>query len=49
MTWQRTGICTIVLMCLVLLGLAGVIQSEDGKRIMIALTTDTEGELNPCG
>jgi hypothetical protein len=49
MNWRRTGLSTLVLLGVMVLGLSGVIQSKDGRRLMIVLTTDTEGELNPCG
>ena len=32
-----------------LLGAAGWVQADEGKQLMFVFTTDTGGELNPCG
>jgi hypothetical protein len=34
---------------LLLLGAAGWVQAAEGKQLMLVYTTDTGGELNPCG
>jgi hypothetical protein len=49
MRWQKTGVCALVFLGLILVGLSGGIQSQDDKRLMMIFTTSTEGELNPCG
>jgi len=38
-----------ILVGLLLLGAAGWVQAADGKQLMLVFTTDTGGELNPCG
>jgi hypothetical protein len=32
-----------------LLGASGIIEGQEANRVMIVFTTNTEGELNPCG
>jgi hypothetical protein len=39
----------LALLCLVTLMVAGGICSAEEKRIMIAITADTQGEIAPCG
>jgi hypothetical protein len=34
---------------LLLLVAAGWVQAADGKQLLLVFTTDTGGELNPCG
>jgi hypothetical protein len=46
---MRTRVCLAFLLGLLLLGLVGVVQGADGKQVMLVFTTDTNGELNPCG
>lgn len=45
---------TTTLLALILMGLATafsgqVVFAQEGKQIMIVVTTDNNGELNPCG
>ena len=40
---------SVVIGCFLLVVLAGVVQGEENKRLMMVFTTDTSGELNPCG
>jgi hypothetical protein len=49
MRWYRVGASTLVFLGMILLGLSGVIRSQGEERLMMVFTTDTEGELNPCG
>lgn len=49
MKGYRVGVCALVFLGLVLVAMQGVIQSQEGERLMIVFTTNTEGELNPCG
>lgn len=37
------------LLCLLMLLTASGVCSAEEKRIMIAVTADTQGEINPCG
>jgi hypothetical protein len=46
---MKSRLCAAVLLALFLLGLAGLAQGEDNKQLMLVFTTDTSGELNPCG
>jgi hypothetical protein len=39
----------LAFLCLILLGASGMIGGQEAKRLMIVFTTNTEGELNPCG
>jgi len=38
-----------VLLALLMLGIAALVQGEENKQLMMVFTTDTGGELNPCG
>jgi hypothetical protein len=49
MRWQTFSAGLLAFLCLVLLGAPGLIQGGEGKQVMIVVTTNTEGELNPCG
>jgi hypothetical protein len=49
MRWQRFSAGLLAFLCLVLLSASGLIQGGEGKQVMIVFTTNTEGELNPCG
>lgn len=49
MRWQRFFAGLVAFLCLVLLGASALIQGGEGKQVMIVFTTNTEGELNPCG
>jgi len=45
---------TAIAGALALLGLAlvfwgGMAHAQEGKQVMIVFTTDTNGEVNPCG
>ncbi|MGD9402479.1 MAG: hypothetical protein PVF95_09465 [bacterium] len=40
---------TLTLLCLLTSMLAGGVCSAEEKRIMIAVTGDTQGEIAPCG
>jgi hypothetical protein len=45
---MKSLVCAFLLGLLVL-GIAGVVQGGDGKQVMFVFTTDTNGELTPCG
>jgi len=45
MRWLRVG----VVLALLLILLLGTTASQETKRLMFAITTNTEGELTPCG
>jgi hypothetical protein len=49
MGWQKVSACVLAFLVLVLLGMAGGLWASDGKQLMIVYTTNTEGEINPCG
>lgn len=45
---------TVTLLALIFVGLATAfsgqaVLAQEGKQIMIVVTTDNNGELNPCG
>ena len=40
---------TLSLLCLLMVLTASGICSAEEKQIMIAVTADTQGEINPCG
>ena len=40
---------SIVIGCFLLVVLAGALQGDENRRLMMVFTTDTSGELNPCG
>jgi hypothetical protein len=46
---MRSKIYVAFLLGLLLLGVAGIVEAEDGKQLMLVFTTDTNGEMNPCG
>jgi len=46
---MKVRIPIAVLLALLVLGLAGIVQGADNKQLMVVSTTDTGGELNPCG
>jgi len=46
-SWRAALILSLLGM-LVVLAASGVCSAEE-KRIMIAVTADTQGEINPCG
>jgi hypothetical protein len=46
---SKSVIAAVLLVGLLLLGAAGWVQAADGKQLMLVFTTDTSGELNPCG
>ena len=49
MTLARCAVLALIFMGL-LAGLSGgKALAQDGKQIMIVVTTDDNGELNPCG
>jgi hypothetical protein len=49
MRWQRVGVSLLIFLCLVLLGISGVIRGQESRRLMMVFTTNTEGEISPCG
>ena len=49
MRWPRLTVGLLVFLCLMLLGASGLIRGQEAKRLMLIFTTNTEGELNPCG
>jgi hypothetical protein len=49
MRWSWHNFLTLTLLCLLMLMVAGGICSAEEKRIMIAVTGDTQGEIAPCG
>ena len=42
-----TGILALLGLALVLWG--GIAGAEEGKQVMLVFTTETDGEINPCG
>ena len=46
---MKVRIPIAVLLALLVLGLAGIVQGAEKKQLMMVFTTDTGGELNPCG
>jgi hypothetical protein len=48
--WLRGSLAAVGLL-VILLGVAAnaADEKQDGKQIMIVFTTDTNGEVNPCG
>jgi hypothetical protein len=46
---MRTRVWAAFLLGLLLLGLVGSVQGEGKKQVFVVFTTDTNGELNPCG
>jgi hypothetical protein len=44
----RHDLFTLTLLCLLMLVMASAVSAAE-KRIMIAVTGDTDGEINPCG
>jgi len=49
---MRSGwhtVFTLALPCLLMLFTASGVCSAEEKRVMIAVTGDTQGEINPCG
>jgi hypothetical protein len=46
---SKTAVAAVLLLGLLMLGLAGWVEAGDGKQLMLVYTTDTNGELNPCG
>ncbi len=49
MTSSWRAALTLGLLGLLMLLIAGGVCSAEEKRIMIAVTADTQGEINPCG
>ncbi len=46
---SKSVLAAILLIGLLVLGAAGWVEAGDGKQLMLVFTTDTGGELNPCG
>jgi len=46
---ESKSVIAFVLMFGLLLGAAGWVKAADGKQLTLVFTTDTSGELNPCG
>lgn len=49
---MRSGwhaVFTVALLCLLMLLTASGVCSAEEKHVMIAVTGDTQGEINPCG
>lgn len=49
MTVKRTALLALILTGLAIAFLGQTAFAQEGKQIMIVVTTDTNGELNPCG
>ena len=49
MTSSRHTFAVLVLLCLLMLVTASVVVGAEERRVMIAVTADTQGEINPCG
>ncbi len=49
MALKTTTIGSLIFLGLVLLLLGGMAHAQEGKQVMIVFTTDTNGEVNPCG
>lgn len=46
---SRHTFFVFTLLCLLMLLAASGVYSADEKRVMIVVTADTQGEINPCG
>jgi len=46
---SKSLIAAVLMIGLLVLGAAGWVEAADGKQLMLVFTTDTSGELNPCG
>jgi hypothetical protein len=49
MPLKTTTVGSLIFLGLVLLSLGGMAHAQEGKQVMIVFTTDTNGEVNPCG
>jgi ABC-type proline/glycine betaine transport system substrate-binding protein len=48
--WLRGSLAVLGLLVILLSAAANAAdEKQDGKQIMIVFTTDTNGEVNPCG
>jgi hypothetical protein len=45
----RHTFLVFALLCLLMLVVASGVYGDDEKRVMIAFTAYTQGEINPCG
>jgi len=46
---MKARLPVLFMLALLLLGLAGVVEGQGNKQLMLVFTTDTGAELNPCG
>jgi hypothetical protein len=46
---SKSVLAAVLLIGLLVLGVAGWVEAGGGKQLMLVFTTDTGGELNPCG
>ena len=49
MRFHKTALAVFILLGLLLIGLAGWSEANANKQLVLVFTTDTSGELNPCG
>ena len=48
--WLRGSLAAVGLLVILLsVAVNAADEKQDGKQIMIVFTTDTNGEVNPCG
>jgi hypothetical protein len=49
MTLKTRIVGVLALVGLALIPWGGMAHAQEGKQLMIVFTTDTNGEVNPCG
>ena len=49
MRYQKAALAVSILLGQLLIGLAGWSEANANKQLVLVFTTDTSGELNPCG
>jgi hypothetical protein len=49
MTSKTTIVGALALLGLALVFWSGMAHAQEGRQVMIVFTTDTNGEVNPCG
>jgi hypothetical protein len=46
---ERTSVVLTLLFLVMVLAVVSAVYGAEEKRMMIAFTGDTQGEINPCG
>jgi hypothetical protein len=49
MRYSTAMVAVFLLLGLLLVGLSGWSEAGESKQLVLVFTTDTGGELNPCG